>query len=78
MDSDPLIASLALSVDDKRPLLLTLNSPRGGDMVPRSHWLCRLVYASVTLGTELRGVARMSGGLLSEWTSWASREGAER
>lgn len=78
-DGQRSIASLALSVDDKRPQLLTLSSPRGGDMVPRSHWLCRLAYTSVTLGTELRGVARMSGGLLSEeWTSWASREGAER
>lgn len=37
MDNDLLITSLALSVDGKRPLILTLNSPRGGDMVPRSH-----------------------------------------
>lgn len=50
-----LITSLALSEDDKRPLLLTLTSPRGGDTVPRSHWLCVLACASVTLGNRVEG-----------------------
>lgn len=42
-----LVTSLALSVDDERPLLLILHSPRG--MVPSSPWSCRLAYTSVTL-----------------------------
>lgn len=69
MDNDLLITSLALSVDGKRPLILTLNSPRGGDMVHRSHWLYRLASACVILGTEPRGAARDA--------RRASREGAE-
>lgn len=43
----PLVTSLALSLDDERPLLLILHSPRG--MVPSSPGSCRLAYTSVTL-----------------------------
>lgn len=71
------MASLALSVDDKRPLLLTLPSPRGGAVVPRSPCLCGLAYSSVTLENSVQGCySALPGGLLSEggWSSWTSEK----
>lgn len=44
-----LVTSLALSLDDERPLPLILHSPRGRGMVPSSPRSCRLTYTSVTL-----------------------------
>lgn len=70
-----LITSLALSLDDERPLFLTLHSPRGGGMLPGSPLSCRLTYTSSTLENWVVGLLQgIPGGLLSEGTS----EGVKR